>query len=110
LPQITEEHFDRIFDLNVKGLLFATQAATSAMGKEGGRVINIGNIGSVASVSAPPGASVHSATKGAVDVLTKSLAAELGSRKIVVNAVLPGPVDTEGPGLWLMPTRSTKCS
>jgi 3-oxoacyl-[acyl-carrier protein] reductase len=92
LPQITEEHFDRMFDLNVKGLLFATQAATSVMGKEGGRVINIG---SVASVSAPPGASVYSATKGAVDVLTKSLAAELGARKILVNAVLPGPVDTE---------------
>ncbi len=93
LHQITEAHFDRMFDLNVKGLLFATQAAAGAMGKDGGVVINIG---SVASVSAPAGASVYSATKGAVDVITKSLAAELGPRKILVNAVLPGPVETEG--------------
>jgi 3-oxoacyl-[acyl-carrier protein] reductase len=93
LQQITEAHFDRMFDLNVKGLLFATQAATGAMGEHGGYVINIG---SVASVSAPPGASVYSATKGAVDVITRSLAAELGPRKILVNAVLPGPVETEG--------------
>jgi len=93
LQQITEAHFDRMFDLNVKGLLFATQAATAAMGEHGGSVINIG---SVASVSAPPGASVYSATKGAVDVITRSLAAELGPRKILVNAVLPGPVETEG--------------
>jgi 3-oxoacyl-[acyl-carrier protein] reductase len=93
LPQITEAHFDRMFDLNVKGLLFATQAATDAMGEHGGAVINIG---SVASVLAPPGASVYSATKGAVDVITRSLAAELGPRKILVNAVLPGPVETEG--------------
>ena len=93
LPQITEAHFDRIFGLNVKGLLFATQAATRAMGEHGGCVINIG---SVASVDAPPGASVYSASKGAVDVITRSLAAELGPRKILVNAVLPGPVETEG--------------
>jgi 3-oxoacyl-[acyl-carrier protein] reductase len=93
LPQITEAHFDRIFSLNVKGLLFATQAATGAMGEHGGSVINIG---SVASVDGPPGASVYSASKGAVDVLTRSLAAELGPRKVLVNAVLPGPVETEG--------------
>jgi 3-oxoacyl-[acyl-carrier protein] reductase len=93
LPQVTEEHFDRMFNLNVKGLLFATQAATGAMDEQGGSVINIG---SMASVSAPAAASVYSATKGAVDVITKSLAAELGPRKILVNAVLPGPVETEG--------------
>jgi 3-oxoacyl-[acyl-carrier protein] reductase len=93
LPQITEAHFDRMFDLNVKGLLFATQAAAGAMGEHGGSVVNIG---SMASVEAPPGASVYSATKGAVDVITRSLAAELGPRHILVNAVLPGPVDTEG--------------
>ncbi len=93
LPQITEAHFDRMFELNVKGLLFATQAATGAMGDEGGSVINIG---SVASAEAPPGALVYSASKGAVDVITKSLAAELGPRHILVNAVVPGPVDTEG--------------
>jgi len=93
LPQITEAHFDRMFDLNVKGLLFATQAATRAMGEDGGSVVNIG---SIASIEAPPGASVYSASKGAVDVITRSLAAELGPRHILVNAVVPGPVDTEG--------------
>jgi 3-oxoacyl-[acyl-carrier protein] reductase len=92
LPQITETHFDRMFNLNVKGLLFATQAAVAAMGDSGGSIINIG---SVASVLAPPGASVYTATKGALDALTRSLAAELAP-KILVNAVLPGPVDTEG--------------
>jgi len=93
LPQITEEHFDRIFDLNVKGLVFATQAATAAMDEQGGAVVNIG---SVASVLGPAGASVYSASKGAVEIITRSLAAELGPRHILVNAVLPGPVDTEG--------------
>jgi 3-oxoacyl-[acyl-carrier protein] reductase len=93
LEQITEQHFDRMFDLNVRGLLFTTQAAAKAMGEQGGSIINIG---SVASISAPPSGSVYSATKGAVDVITRSLASELGPRKILVNAVLPGPVETEG--------------
>lgn len=93
LEAITEQHFDRMFDLNVRGLVFATQAATGAFGEAGGSVINIS---SVASLLAPPFASVYSATKGAVDVLTKSLAAELGPKKIRVNALLPGPVETEG--------------
>lgn len=93
LEAITEQHFDRMFDLNVRGLVFATQAAASAFGDNGGSVINIG---SVASKLAPVGGSVYSATKGAVDVLTKSLAGELGPKKIRVNAVLPGPVETEG--------------
>jgi 3-oxoacyl-[acyl-carrier protein] reductase len=93
LPAITEAHFDRMFDLNVKGLLFATQAAAAAFGDHGGSIINIG---SVASLTAPAAGSAYSATKGAVDVLTRSLATELGPRKILVNAVLPGAVDTEG--------------
>jgi 3-oxoacyl-[acyl-carrier protein] reductase len=93
LEAITEKHFDRMFDLNVRGLVFATQAAAGAFGETGGSVINIG---SVASQLAPPYASVYSATKGAVDVLTKSLASELGPKKIRVNALLPGPVETEG--------------
>jgi 3-oxoacyl-[acyl-carrier protein] reductase len=93
LESITEKHFDRMFDLNVRGLVFATQAAVGKFGESGGSVINIG---SVASHLAPPTASVYSATKGAVDVLTKSLAAELGPKKVRVNAVLPGPVETEG--------------
>jgi 3-oxoacyl-[acyl-carrier protein] reductase len=93
LQEITEEHFDRMFDLNVRGLLFATQAAVAAFGDHGGSIINIG---SVASLLALAGGSAYSATKGAVDVLTRSLATELGPRKILVNAVLPGAVETEG--------------
>jgi 3-oxoacyl-[acyl-carrier protein] reductase len=93
LPLITEEHFDRMFNLNVKGLLFATQAAAAAIGDGGGSIVNIG---SMASQTPPPGGSVYSATKGALDVITKGLAGELGPRKIRVNAVLPGPVETEG--------------
>jgi 3-oxoacyl-[acyl-carrier protein] reductase len=93
LQQITEQHFDRMFDLNVRGLLFATQAAAGAIGEQGGAIINIG---SMASQAPPPAASVYSATKAALDAITRSLAAELGPRKILVNAVLPGPVETEG--------------
>jgi len=93
LEQVTEAHFDRMFNLNVKGLLFTTQAAAGAFGERGGSIINIG---SMASQTPPPGSVVYSATKGALDVITKGLAAELGPRKILVNAVLPGPVETEG--------------
>lgn len=93
LEQITEDHFDRLFDLNVKGLLFTTQAAAAAIGEGGGSIINIG---SGASQTPPPGGSVYSATKGAMDTISKGLAGELGPRKIRVNAVLPGPVETEG--------------
>jgi 3-oxoacyl-[acyl-carrier protein] reductase len=93
LDQITEAHFDRMFNLNVRGLLFTTQAAAAAIGDHGGAIINIG---SVASQATPPGGTVYSATKGALDTITKSLAGELGPRQIRVNAVLPGPVETEG--------------
>jgi 3-oxoacyl-[acyl-carrier protein] reductase len=93
LQQITETHFDRMFDLNVRGLVFTTQAAVIAIGERGGSVINIG---SMASQAPPPGGSIYSATKGALDAITRSLAAELGPQKILVNAVLPGPVETEG--------------
>lgn len=93
LEQVNEEHFDRLFDLNVKGLLFATQAAVEKFGEGGGSVINIS---SVASTAAIPTSTVYSATKAAVDSFTRTLAAELGPRKIRVNSVLPGPVVTEG--------------
>jgi 3-oxoacyl-[acyl-carrier protein] reductase len=93
LAQVTEAHFDKMFNLNVRGLVFATQAAAEAISDHGGSIINIG---SVASVLGPPGGSVYSGTKGALDSITKSLAAELGPRNIQVNAVLPGPVKTEG--------------
>lgn len=93
LEQITEAHFDRMFDLNVRGLLFATQAAAGAIGDHGGAIINIGSMASQAPL---PGGSVYSATKAALDAITKSLATELGPKKVLVNAVLPGPVETEG--------------
>lgn len=93
LEQVTEEHFHRHFDINVLGLLMAIQEATKYFGPEGGSVINIS---SSASVSAPAVASVYSATKAAVDTITKSLAKELGPRKIRVNAINPGMVETEG--------------
>ncbi len=93
LAEVGEEHFNRMFDLNVKGLLFATQAAAKAFGDEGGSVVNIS---SMASTGAFPTTAVYSATKAAVDSFTRTLAAELGPRKVRVNSVLPGPVETEG--------------
>jgi 3-oxoacyl-[acyl-carrier protein] reductase len=95
LDQIDEESFDRHFNLNVKGLLFASQAAVKAFGDRGGAIINVS---SMASVTAYPNTSVYSATKAAVDSLTRTLAAELGAKKILVNSILPGVVETEGTG------------
>ncbi len=92
LEQITEEHFHRQFNTNVLGLILATQEAAKSFGADGGSVINIS---SVASTLAPAGGSVYSA-KGAVDTVTKSLAKELGARKIRVNAINPGMIETEG--------------
>lgn len=93
LEAITPEHFHKQFNLNVLGLLLATQEAVKYMGSDGGSVINIS---SVVSLAAPPNTAVYSATKAAVDAVTKSLAKELGSRQIRVNTVNPGMVDTEG--------------
>jgi 3-oxoacyl-[acyl-carrier protein] reductase len=93
LEEITPEHFHKQFDLNVLGLLLATQEAAKLFGKNGGSVINIS---SVAARSAPATTSVYSATKGAVNAITLSLAQELGQRNIRVNAVNPGMVETEG--------------
>jgi 3-oxoacyl-[acyl-carrier protein] reductase len=93
LEQITEEHFHKQFNLNVLGLLLTTQEALKYFGPAGGSVVNIS---SLVSTLAPPNGSVYSATKGAVDVITGSLAKELGARKIRVNAVRPGLVETEG--------------
>ncbi|MBL8795402.1 MAG: glucose 1-dehydrogenase [Planctomycetia bacterium] len=93
LEDVTPEHFHRMFDLNVLGLLLASQAAVKHFGPEGGSIINIS---SVAATAAPAAASVYSATKGAVDTITRSLAKELGPRKIRVNAINPGMVETEG--------------
>jgi len=93
LSSIEEGHFDRLFDLNVKGLLFATKQAAAAFADSGGSIINIS---SVVSTSPKPNGSVYSATKAAVDAITKSLAIELGPKKILVNSVLPGVTETEG--------------
>jgi len=90
---VTNEHFHKQFNLNVLGLLLTSQAAASYFDATGGSIINIG---SVAGTSAPPTASVYSATKAAVDAVTKSLAKELGPRNIRVNSVNPGMVETEG--------------
>jgi 3-oxoacyl-[acyl-carrier protein] reductase len=93
LEQIGEEHFHKQFNLNVLGLLLTTQEALKYFGPGGGSVINLG---SVAGVNPLPNASVYSATKAAVDAVTKSLAKELGPKKIRVNSINPGMVETEG--------------
>ncbi|PYJ07192.1 MAG: oxidoreductase [Verrucomicrobia bacterium] len=93
LEAVTEEHFRKQFDLNVLGLILVTQAAVNLIGTVGGSIINIS---SLASKAAFPNAAVYSATKGAVDAATRSLAKELGPRNIRVNALNPGMVETEG--------------
>jgi 3-oxoacyl-[acyl-carrier protein] reductase len=93
LEQITPEHYHKQFDLNVLGLLLATQEAAKQFGDAGGNVINIS---SVAAAAAIPGGAVYSATKAAVNSITRVLAAELGPRKIRVNSINPGMVETEG--------------
>ncbi|MGC8539361.1 MAG: SDR family NAD(P)-dependent oxidoreductase [Phycisphaerae bacterium] len=93
LEQITEEHFHKQFNLNVLGLVLTTQEALKYFSADGGNVINIS---SLASTLAPANAAIYSATKGAVDTITASLAKELGARNIRVNAVRPGMVETEG--------------
>ena len=93
LDQITPEHFHRQFDLNVLGLLLATREAVKHFSDKGGSIVNIS---SVVSSLAPADSAVYSATKGAVDVITKSLSKELGPRKIRVNAINPGMIETEG--------------
>jgi 3-oxoacyl-[acyl-carrier protein] reductase len=93
LDQVTVEEYHRQHDTNVLGLLLTTKAALPYFPSEGGSVVNIS---SVASTLAPATSAVYSATKGAVDTITKALAKELGTRKIRVNAINPGLVITEG--------------
>jgi 3-oxoacyl-[acyl-carrier protein] reductase len=93
LEAISAEHFHKQFDLNVLGLLLTTQEAVKHFGPAGGSIVNIS---SVAATLASPNASAYSATKAAVNAITRSLAQELGPRKIRVNAVSPGMVETEG--------------
>jgi len=93
IEQVTEEQFHRQFNTNVLGLILATQEAVKHFGTEGGNVINISS--AVTSIT-PPTTSVYTATKGAVDAVTRTLAKELGPRKIRVNSINPGVVETEG--------------
>jgi len=93
LGEITEEQFHRQFNTNVLGLLLASQEAVKQFGPDGGSIINIG---STASTVTPPATAVYTATKGAVDAVTRVLAKELGPKKIRVNSINPGVVDTEG--------------
>jgi len=92
IETISEEHFHKIFNINVLGLLLTTQAAVKHLG-EGASIINIG---SGASRITPANSVVYTGTKGAVDAITGVLARELGPRKIRVNSINPGPVQTEG--------------
>lgn len=93
LEQITPEHFHKHFDLNVLGLLLNTQEAVKYFGPAGGSIINVSSAVSTLGI---PNAAVYSATKGAVDSVTRSLAKELAPRKIRVNSINPGMVETEG--------------
>lgn len=93
LNEVTEEHFYRQFNLNVLGLILASQAAVRLFDSAGGSIVNLS---SIVSTLALPNASVYSGTKAAVDAITRSLATELGPRGIRVNALRPGMVETEG--------------
>jgi 3-oxoacyl-[acyl-carrier protein] reductase len=93
LEAVTEEQFHRLFNLNVLGLILASQEAVKYFGPAGGSIVNIS---SIVSTVAPPNTTIYSATKAAVDAVTRSLAKELGPRNIRVNAINPGMVETEG--------------
>jgi 3-oxoacyl-[acyl-carrier protein] reductase len=93
LEQVTAEHFHKLFNLNVLGLILASREAVKYFGAGGGSIINIS---SVAATSAPATGSVYSATKAAVDAVTRSLAKELGPRNIRINSINPGMVETDG--------------
>ncbi len=93
LDEITAENFHKQFGLNVLGLILTTQEAVKHFGGDGGSVVNIGSVVGKLSL---PGSTVYAATKAAVDSVTRTLSAELGPRKIRVNAVNPGMVLTEG--------------
>src|ERR1700739_1534118 len=93
LESVDEEHYRRIFDLNVLGLLLTTKEAVAHMNGEGGSIINLS---SIASKTPAANTSVYSGTKGAVDVISRALALELAPRKIRVNTLAPGATETEG--------------
>lgn len=92
IEAVTPEHFYKQFNLNVLGLLLTTQAALKHFNPNGGSIVNISSV----VVDGSPNAAVYSGTKGAVDSITGSLAKELGPRKIRVNSLNPGLIETEG--------------
>jgi 3-oxoacyl-[acyl-carrier protein] reductase len=92
IENITPDHFHKQFNVNVLGLLLTTQAALKHFNPNGGSIVNISSV----VVDGVPGAAVYSATKGAVDSITASLAKELGPKKIRVNSLNPGMIETEG--------------
>jgi 3-oxoacyl-[acyl-carrier protein] reductase len=92
LEEITEDEFHREFNINVLGTLLATKEAVKHFGPNGGSIINISSTASAGAAQA----AIYSGTKGAVDAITRGLAAELGPQKIRVNAIAPGEVETEG--------------
>jgi 3-oxoacyl-[acyl-carrier protein] reductase len=92
LEEITEDEFHREFNINVLGTILVTKEAVKHFGPNGGSIINMSSIASQGAAEA----AVYSGTKGAVDAITRGLAAELGPRKIRVNAIAPGGVETEG--------------
>jgi 3-oxoacyl-[acyl-carrier protein] reductase len=93
IENVTEEHFYKQFNLNVLGTLLASQAAAKQFDGAGGNIINVSSVVSTLGI---PQSAVYSGTKGAVDAMTRALAAELGPRGIRVNALRPGMVETEG--------------
>jgi 3-oxoacyl-[acyl-carrier protein] reductase len=93
LDAITEPHFRRQFDVNVLGLLLTTQEAVKYFRGDGGSIVNIS---SAVSHLLPPASAVYAATKASVDAITTVLSKELGGRKIRVNAINPGLIETEG--------------
>jgi len=93
LDDIDEAHFHQIFNANVLGLLTTTKVAVADFNPAGGSVINISSLSALGNA---PSSAVYSSSKAAVNAITKVLALELAERKIRVNAIMPGYVDTEG--------------
>jgi 3-oxoacyl-[acyl-carrier protein] reductase len=93
LAEVTEDQYRAHFDLNVLGLILSSREAARRFGPEGGSIVNIGS--TITSIT-PPNSVIYTATKGAVDAITRTLAKELGPRRIRVNSVNPGMVETEG--------------
>lgn len=93
IEDINEDDFHRQFNINVLGLLLATQGAVKQFGEKGGSIINIG---SAVTAITPPGSAIYTATKAAVDSITQVLSKELGVKRIRVNSINPGMVETEG--------------